>query len=106
MSHFPFSCLAITCPAISAPANGLLSFAADTTAPYDFATVATYICFIGYALTGADASRTCGGDGSSPNGVWSGGVPICEGNSLGIDNTNKQYFVFSSHFLLFLEPYC
>lgn len=69
---------AITCPAISAPANGQVSFATDTTAPYDFATVATYTCDTGYGLAG-DAIRSCGGDMSNTTGVWSGAAPTCEG---------------------------
>ena len=41
--------------------------------------MARYECDItGYGLSG-DMLRTCGGDGSSPNGVWSGMASNCEG---------------------------
>ena len=39
--------------------------------------MATYSCDTGYGLTG-DATSTCGGDDSSPNGVWSGTPPTCD----------------------------
>ncbi|XP_064384964.1 uncharacterized protein LOC135333878 isoform X2 [Halichondria panicea] len=72
------TCEAITCPDLSDPANGQVTFATDTIVPYDFDTVATYSCDIGFGLSG-DVMRTCGGDGLSPNGVWSGTEPICGG---------------------------
>ena len=44
-----------------------------------FATTATYMCSSGFSVTAGDVIRTCGGDGSSPAGVWSGNEPTCEG---------------------------
>ncbi len=40
--------------------------------------MATYACPTGFALRG-DTTRICGGDGSSPSGVWSGLSPSCTG---------------------------
>ena len=51
----------------------------STPSPYDFGTMATYQCNGGFGLRGGDVTRTCGGDGSSPNGMWSGIPPMCEG---------------------------
>ncbi len=86
-------CAAITCPALFAPANGQVTFVTDTTAPYDFATVATYTCNTGYGLIGGDVSRSCGGDMSNTTGVWSGVVPTCEGKT--------KWFQLFTEYLLF-----
>ena len=56
-----------------------MTFSDDHFAPHDFATVATYTCDTGYGLSRGDATSTCGGDGSSTSGIWSGVVPTCEG---------------------------
>ena len=72
---------AITCPSLGAFANGQVSYSPDTTAPHNFGTVATFSCNTGFSLSGG-STRTCGGDGSSQNGVWSGSSPVCVGELL------------------------
>ncbi len=57
-------------------ANGQIIFSTDTTSPFDFGTLATYICDTGFSLSG-NVARTCTGDDSSPVGIWSGGDPTC-----------------------------
>ena len=59
--------------------NGQISYASDTTAPYDIGTLATYSCDPGFGLNGGVEVRTCSGDGSSVNGIWTGTAPTCEG---------------------------
>ncbi len=66
------------CLELITPSNGQVVYS-DLTSPYDFNTMATYVCFTGYGLSGGDEVLSCGGDGSSPNGVWSGVIPTCEG---------------------------
>ena len=41
--------------------------------------MASYSCVSGFGLSGGNAARTCGGDGSSPNGIWSGDSSNCRG---------------------------
>ncbi len=72
---------AITCPALSDPTNGQVTFATDPTVPYDYGTVATYSCGTGFGLSG-DIMRTCGGDGLTTDGVWSGIESTCEGEHI------------------------
>ena len=59
------------------PTDGEVSY--STASPFLTQTVATYTCDRGFRLTGGDMTRTCGGDGSSSDGMWSGTPPICEG---------------------------
>ncbi len=56
--------------------NGVVAYSSGSTAPYDYGTVATYTCNTGYFLSGI-ATRTCGGDGSSVTGAFSGVDPFC-----------------------------
>ena len=70
---------AIMCPDLADPVNGDIMFSLDNTAPYAFATTATYQCDVGFGRTGGNEVRTCGGDGSSTTGEWSGTAPTCEG---------------------------
>ncbi len=60
-----------TCPDLTVPANGVISYNMGTTSPRPVNTVATYTCVTGYTLTGG-STRTCGSDG-----VWSGFAPVC-----------------------------
>ena len=62
------------CPDLPDPVNGMITFATDTTAEFDFMTTATYSCDSGYALVGMDTVRTCVGEEE-----WSGTAPTCEG---------------------------
>ena len=70
---------AISCEDLLNPSNGEINFSLDNIAPFDFGTNATYSCDSGFGLSGGDAVRTCDGGGSSPNGVWDGAAPTCEG---------------------------
>ncbi len=72
---------ALMCTNLPAPDNGIVIYSTDTTSPYDFGTVATYICDTGFGLTG-EATQTCDGYDSSPIGVWSGQASICDGQSI------------------------
>ena len=58
--------------------NGQIIFSNDTTSPYEFGTVATYVCDTGFSLIG-ETTRTCDGDDSSPIGMWTGNDPSCSG---------------------------
>ena len=57
----------VSCPELSAPANGMVSVSGRT---------ATYTCDSGYELdlTSGGGSRTCGADG-----MWTGSAPTCAG---------------------------
>ncbi len=70
---------AVICPNLPVPENGFIVFAVDTSAPYDYLTMATYQCNEGYGLSASgDSVRTCI-LASSGGGGWSGEAPICEG---------------------------
>ena len=71
---------AITCPTLSAPADGRVTY--STSLPFVSGTLATYFCDTGFGLSGGDVTSICGGDGSSPNGMWSGTPPVCEGTCI------------------------
>ncbi len=67
------------CPNLIEPDNGFITFAADTTSPYDYLTMATYGCDTGYGLSGGEERvRTCVLS-SFGGGEWSGNAPSCEG---------------------------
>ena len=72
---------AVTCSSLGTFANGQIIYSTDTTAPYDYGTVATFTCNTEFSLSG-DSTRTCRGDGSSQIGVWSGSSPVCVGELL------------------------
>ena len=74
-----FVLTAITCGDLTPPSNGMVGFSSSALAPYEFGVTATYTCDTGFGLYRGDGMRTCGGDGSSPNGMWSGASPNCEG---------------------------
>ena len=67
----------IICPTLSAPTDGRVTY--STSLPFVSETMATYFCDTGFGLSGGDVTSICGGDGSSPNGMWSGTPPVCEG---------------------------
>ncbi len=67
------------CSLLTALTNGRIDYFADTSSPFDYATVASYICNPGYAVIGTVKTRTCVGDGSTPIGIWTGTAPICQG---------------------------
>ena len=66
------------CLPLTIPANGQVTYANDTTPNYEFTTQATYVCDQDYALVEGNSIRSCGGDGSSSIGTWSGNEPRCE----------------------------
>ena len=76
--HSYTSLTAITCQSLGTFANGQIAYSPDTIAPHNFGTVATFTCNTGFRLSG-DMMRTCGGDGSSQSGEWSGSSPVCVG---------------------------
>ena len=51
-------------------------YASDTTAPYEYGTMATITCITGFGVSGT-ATRTCSGDGLSTTGVWEGNIGSC-----------------------------
>ncbi len=59
-----------TCPDLTVPANGMISYNIGTASLRPVNTVATYTCDTGYTLDGGTTTRTCGA-----GGVWSGSVP-------------------------------
>ncbi|XP_064386166.1 uncharacterized protein LOC135334779 [Halichondria panicea] len=67
-----------TCPDLTVPANGMISYNMETASPRPVDTVAaTYTCNTGYTLTG-DSISTCGS-----GGVWSStDAPVCQTNCL------------------------
>ena len=68
---------AIECPTLSL-ADGMVTFAADTTPDFAIGTVATHTCNGGFALVGI-ITRTCVDDDQADIiGVWSGSAPTCE----------------------------
>ena len=69
------------CPSIPDPLNGDISYSTDPSddGSYSFGTVATYTCDEGYGQRGGVLRRTCGGDGSSNRGAFSGEPGLCEG---------------------------
>ncbi len=71
---------AIMCPDLPNPANGRVTFSADGLAPFMLATVATYSCEPGYALSSTD-TRTCVDESgeTNPVGTWDGDAPTCSG---------------------------
>ncbi len=77
-SILPFT--AITCTSLSAPSNGDIVFATDTTEPFNYQTTAAYSCNTGYKLllTVGDRVRICVGSNAGP-GEWIGAAPTCEG---------------------------
>ena len=68
---------AIRCLDIPDPFDGQIEFEVDRTAPFDFGTEATYSCNVGFVLSVGSPVRTCGGDGSSNVGEWSGETLTC-----------------------------
>ena len=66
------------CPHIPDPENGQIVFTPDKVAPFATNTTATYSCDPGHGLVGGDAIRTCKGNVSSFEGMWSGMPPSCE----------------------------
>ncbi|XP_064387965.1 uncharacterized protein LOC135336171 isoform X3 [Halichondria panicea] len=91
------TCEALMCSNLNVPDNEVIIYSTDTTSPYDFGTVATYVCDTGFGLIGEEATQTCDGDDSSPNGVWSGRSPMCDVVTCPIlDEMDDGVIVYSS----------
>ena len=86
---------AITCPEVSFPANGQVNFINDSNAPYDFGTIISYSCHSGFVVSG-DLIRTCEGNGTDPNGTWSGTSPVCEGIAEGMNFSIDMGLIISA----------
>ena len=69
--------LAIECEPLPAIANGMITYADDTTPNFDLGTTATYACDDGYYLMGNDQRNCFAGDGTSATGVFDGQEPTC-----------------------------
>ncbi len=71
---------AITCPALTRPNNGSVSYGgtSNINGSYPFNSTATYNCDTGFSLVGNNDTKTCTGDGSSTTGVFNGMAPTCE----------------------------
>ena len=72
----------ITCLSLEEPENGGITYSNDTQTPFDFGTTATYICIVGFGLTGEISSRICAGDDSTAVGKWTEETPMCKGMSM------------------------
>ena len=77
---------AIICQAVGSINNGTVSYSRDNREPFDFGTVATFMCDVGFFLEGTE-NRTCGGTSlMGPMGSWSESNPICSGKYLQFSN--------------------
>jgi len=78
---------AIVCDDLADPINGNIRFSADRDrkSPFDYGTVAEYVCDLGYELSSSDLSdhsRSCDGTASSSEGYWTGFELSCEGTTI------------------------
>lgn len=64
---------------LMAPENGQILYG-DDASPTEilFGMIATYSCDVQHILLGGTVNRTCGGNGLSIIGSWSGSAPRCE----------------------------
>ena len=53
-------------------------YSPDMAEPFDYGTTVNYTCADSFYLEG-NQIRTCQGDDSSVNGMWSGSDPVCAG---------------------------
>ncbi|XP_064388398.1 IgGFc-binding protein-like [Halichondria panicea] len=73
-------CIAITCPPLTAPTNGFVTYSSSTSdenGNYAFNAMANHSCDTGFVLVGNN-TRTCTGDGSSTTGVFNGEAAFCK----------------------------
>ena len=77
------SATAITCPPLSKPTNGSVSYSnvPGQSNTYAFNVMATYSCDTGFSLVDNN-TRTCTGDGSSTAGAFYGEATHCEGECM------------------------
>ena len=75
--------------------NGLVSYAADMTSPYEIGTVATYTCNAGFSLDGAADTLTCADDDQLDTvGTWGGTEPTCQRMSISISKVSTDTLLF------------
>ena len=69
----------ITCAPLSSPnyTYPIMYSSGPNPTNYDFTTIAMYTCSEGFSMSAGDEKRTCGGNGSSVIGTWSGIEPTC-----------------------------
>ncbi len=77
-----FTIIAITCPPLTAPTNGFVTYSSSTSdenGNYAFNAMANHSCDTGFVLVGNN-TRTCTGDGSSATAAFNGDseAAICE----------------------------
>jgi len=68
-----FFSTAIMCSPLGVLANSRISYAPDTSPPYNYNTTATYSCSLGYSISGMQ-TRRC-----AENNIWTGEQPSCVG---------------------------
>ncbi len=70
---------AYTCNLLPQIANGVISYSPNSTNPFDYGTIATYLCNEGFYIYSTDLlMRSCSGSGTV-QGFWSGQEPQCLG---------------------------
>ncbi len=67
----------ILCLSLDEPENGIIMYNIDVLVPFDLGTTATYVCNIGFGLSGGVGVRTCIGNGKSSVGEWTESAPNC-----------------------------
>ena len=75
---FLFTCVVVICLEVADIANGSISYATDTTVPFELGTRAFYRCDSGFVLVGS-TTRTCHTNSLSPIGLWMESPPVCVG---------------------------
>ena len=83
----------ITCKKLLSPNHGGISVTSGLNSlHYELGSVATYYCYLGYALMG-QTTRTCEdtNGGTVTTGTWSGTPPYCQGKSLYACWVNLQW---------------
>ena len=65
------------CPDLSAPVNGKQPMC---TFSVDYNAVCTFECNSGFGIVG-ESQLTCGGDGSTADGIYDYDPPTCEGKN-------------------------
>ncbi len=70
------------CSGLIIPDNGAVVYSTGLSTFYDYQTSATYFCDTGFGISEGTVIRTCGGDGSTPNGTWTGNDAVCEGKKV------------------------
>ena len=80
-SFYSIPLAAIQCSPLSAPTNGGVEYSAAGSPNFNFGTVGTYTCNVGFGIDGP-RSRTCQGDGTTVTGFWSGSMASCDGKNM------------------------